>query len=154
MFKQCDASVHSVFIVVTCIICKFLFYFLRICFIPRYPYSFRYLVIVCFNFIVYDIIYISIYIHIYIYIKRYTLHKTKHTSSSIFSYRVALDPAAKSYLVGQIKRIRDIFSQIRSNYITHHKKEPIPPMKLQSNILRQLFRLETILELNLHFSLQ
>ena len=44
--KQCYESVHSVFIVVTCIICKFLFYFLRICFIPGYPYSFRYLVIV------------------------------------------------------------------------------------------------------------
>ena len=57
IFKQCYESVHSVFIVVTCIICKFLFYFLRICFIPGYPYSFRYLVIVSFNFTVYDIIY-------------------------------------------------------------------------------------------------
>ena len=50
--------VYSVFIVVaTCIICKFLFSFLRICFIPGYPYNFRYLVIVFFNFTVYDIIY-------------------------------------------------------------------------------------------------
>ena len=60
IFKQSYESVHSVFIVVTCIICKFLFYFLRICFIPRYPYSFRCLVIVSFNFIVYDKIYIYI----------------------------------------------------------------------------------------------
>ena len=52
-------SVYSVFIVVaTCIICKFLFSFLRICFIPGYPYNFRYLVIVFFNFTVYDIIFI------------------------------------------------------------------------------------------------
>ena len=49
-------------------------YFLRICFIPRYPYNFRYLVIVSFNFTVYDIyiylytIYLSISISIYIYI--------------------------------------------------------------------------------------
>ena len=57
--KQCYESVHSVFIVVTCIICKFLFYFLRICFIPKYPYNFRYLVIVSFNFTVYDIIYLK-----------------------------------------------------------------------------------------------
>ena len=41
-----------------CIICKFFFYFLRICFILGYPYSFRYLVIVSFSFTVYDIIYI------------------------------------------------------------------------------------------------
>ena len=46
------------FIVVTCIICKFLFSFLRICFILGHPYSFWYLVIVSFNFTVYDIIYI------------------------------------------------------------------------------------------------
>ena len=52
IFKQCYESIHSVFIVVTCIICKFLFYFLRVCFITRYPYSFRYLVIVSFNFTV------------------------------------------------------------------------------------------------------
>ena len=57
-FKQCYESLHSVFIAITCIICKFLFYFLRICFIPGYPYSFRYPVIVSFNFTVYDIIYI------------------------------------------------------------------------------------------------
>ena len=38
-FKQCYESVHSVFVVVTCIICKFLFYFLRIYFIPGYPYK-------------------------------------------------------------------------------------------------------------------
>ena len=61
IFKQAYESVHSAFIdVVTCINCKFLF--LRICFIPGYPYSFRYLVIVSFNFTVYDIIYIYIYI--------------------------------------------------------------------------------------------
>ena len=59
IFKQAYESVHSAFIdVVTCINCKFLF--LRICFIPGYPYSFRYLVIVSFNFTVYDIIYIYI----------------------------------------------------------------------------------------------
>ena len=33
-------------------------YFLRIYFVPEYPYCFRYLVIVFFNFTVYDIIYI------------------------------------------------------------------------------------------------
>ena len=60
IFKQCYESVHSVFILVTCIICKFLFHFLRICFIPGYPYSFRYLVIFSFSFTVYDIIYIYI----------------------------------------------------------------------------------------------
>ena len=50
-FKQDYESVYSAFIaVVTCIIYKFLFYFLRICFIPGYPYNFRYLVIVSFNF--------------------------------------------------------------------------------------------------------
>ena len=37
-------------------------------FVPGYPYYFRYLVIVLFNFIVYDIIYIYIYIN-YINIK-------------------------------------------------------------------------------------
>ena len=59
IFKQAYESVHSAFIdVVTCINCKFLF--LRICFVPGYPYSFRYLVIVSFNFTVYDIIYIYI----------------------------------------------------------------------------------------------
>ena len=36
--------------------------FLRICLIPGYLYSFRYPVIVSFNFTVYDIIYIYIYI--------------------------------------------------------------------------------------------
>ena len=41
---------------------NFYFSFLRICFIPGYPYNFRYLVIVSFNFTVYDIIYIYIYI--------------------------------------------------------------------------------------------
>ena len=47
IFKQDYQSVNSVFIaVVTCIICKFLFCFLKICFIPGYPYNFRYLVIV------------------------------------------------------------------------------------------------------------
>ena len=35
-------------------------YFLRIYFVPGYPYYFRYLVIVFFNFTVYDIIYIYI----------------------------------------------------------------------------------------------
>ena len=34
-------------------------YFLRICFIPGYPYNFGYLVIVSFNFTVYDIIHIK-----------------------------------------------------------------------------------------------
>ena len=58
-FKQGYESVYSEFIaVVSCIVCKFLFYFLRICFILGYPYNFRYLVIVSFNFKVYDIIYI------------------------------------------------------------------------------------------------
>ena len=57
-------SVYSVFIVVaTCIICKFLFSFLRVFFIPGYPYNFRYLVIIFFNFTIYDIIYIYIYIY-------------------------------------------------------------------------------------------
>ena len=56
IFKQGYESVHSIFIaVVTCTICKFLFYFLGICFIPGYPYNFRYLVIVTFNFRVYDV---------------------------------------------------------------------------------------------------
>ena len=51
-------SVYSVFIVVaTCIICKFLFSFLRICFIPGHPCNFRYLLIVFFNCTVYDIIF-------------------------------------------------------------------------------------------------
>ena len=63
IFKQCYESVYSVFIVVTCIICKFLFCFVRTCFIPGYPYSFGYPVIVSFNFTVYDIIYIYIYIY-------------------------------------------------------------------------------------------
>ena len=31
------------------------------------------------------------------------LHKAKHTSSSILSYRVGLDPTATSYLVGWIE---------------------------------------------------
>ena len=44
---------------VTCAVCKFFFSFFRICFIPRYPYNFRYLVIVSFNFTVYDIVYIK-----------------------------------------------------------------------------------------------
>ena len=57
IFKQYYESVHSAFIVFTCIICKFLFHFLRICFIPRYPHSFRYLVILSFNFTAYDVIY-------------------------------------------------------------------------------------------------
>ena len=52
-------TVYSVFVVVAnCIICKFFFSFLRIYFIPRYPYNFRYLVIVFFNFTVYDVTYI------------------------------------------------------------------------------------------------
>ena len=34
IFKQCYESAHSVSIVVTCIICKFLFHFLGICFMP------------------------------------------------------------------------------------------------------------------------
>ena len=42
-FQTRFKSAYSVFIiVVTCIICKFLFYFLRICFIPKHPYNFRY----------------------------------------------------------------------------------------------------------------
>ena len=58
--KQVYESVYSVFIaVVACTICKFLFYFIRICFIPGYPYNFRYLVIVSFNFTMYDILYIK-----------------------------------------------------------------------------------------------
>ena len=56
IFKQCYESAHFVFIVVTCIICKFLYCFFRICFIPGYLCNFRYLVIVSFNFTVYDII--------------------------------------------------------------------------------------------------
>ena len=48
IFKQCYESVHSVFILVNCIICKFLFYLLRICFIPGYSRNFRYLMIVSF----------------------------------------------------------------------------------------------------------
>ena len=60
IFKQGHEPVYSVFIaVVTCIISKFLFCFLRICFIPGYPSNFRYLVIVSFNFTVYDIIYLK-----------------------------------------------------------------------------------------------
>ena len=57
-------SVYSVFIVVAnCIISIFFFFsFLKICFIPGYPYNFRYLVIVCFT--VYDIIFVYIYIYI------------------------------------------------------------------------------------------
>ena len=31
------------------------------------------------------------------------LHKAKHTNSSIFSYRVGLDPITISYLVGWIE---------------------------------------------------
>ena len=31
------------------------------------------------------------------------LHKAKHTSSSMFSYRVGLDPIATSYLAGWIE---------------------------------------------------
>ena len=37
-----------------------------------------------------------------------TLHKTKHTSSSILSYKVGLDLLATSYLVGWIERTRNI----------------------------------------------
>ena len=51
-FKQCYESLHSVFIAITCIICKFLFYFLRICFIPEFPYNFRYLAIVSFEIVI------------------------------------------------------------------------------------------------------
>ena len=36
------------------------------------------------------------------------LHKTKHTSSSILSYRVGLDPITTSYLVGWIEWTRNI----------------------------------------------
>ena len=37
-----------------------------------------------------------------------TLYKTKHTRSSILSYRVGLDPIATSYLVGWIEKTRNI----------------------------------------------
>ena len=36
-----------------------------------------------------------------------TLDKTKHTRSSIVSFRVGLDPVATSYLVGWIGRTRN-----------------------------------------------
>ena len=36
------------------------------------------------------------------------LHKTKHSSSSILSYRVGLDPITMSYLVGWIELTRNI----------------------------------------------
>ena len=36
------------------------------------------------------------------------LYKTKHTKSSILSYRVGLDPIATSYLVGWIEKTRNI----------------------------------------------
>ena len=53
-----------------------------------------------------------------------TLHKTKHPSCSTPTYRVGLDPATTSFLVGCIERALDIPGQIISNYITHNKKEP------------------------------
>ena len=53
-----------------------------------------------------------------------TLNKTKHTRSSILSYRVGLDPIATSYLVGWIEKTRNIPGQVISNYIKHRKKEP------------------------------
>ena len=37
-----------------------------------------------------------------------TLYKTKHTRSTILSYRVGLDPIATSYLVGWIEKTRNI----------------------------------------------
>ena len=53
IFTQGYESVYSAFMaVVTCIIFKFLLYFLRIYSIPGYPYNFRYLVVVSFNFTV------------------------------------------------------------------------------------------------------
>ena len=55
--KLGNESVYSVFItVVTCTICKFLIYFLRISFILGYSYNFRYLPIASINFRVYDMI--------------------------------------------------------------------------------------------------
>ena len=62
-FQTRFKSVYSIFIVVAIsLLINFFFSFLRICFIPGYPYNFKYLVIVFFNFTVYDIIYIYIYI--------------------------------------------------------------------------------------------
>ena len=83
IFKQGYESVYFVFIaVVICIICKFLFYFLRICFIPGYPCNFRYLVIVIISFN-FTVLYIHkyIYIYIYIYIKNCILRKSYYNFS-------------------------------------------------------------------------
>ena len=52
-------------------------YFLRICFIPGYRYNFRYLVIVSFNFTVYDIIYIKKKIMMSLLVKMAQLRGTK-----------------------------------------------------------------------------
>ena len=52
------------------------------------------------------------------------LYRTKHTSSSIPSYRVGLDPIATSNVVGWIEWTRNIPGWILSNYVKHHKKEP------------------------------
>ena len=51
-------------------------------------------------------------------------YKTKHTRSTILSYRFGLDPIATSYPLGWIEKTRNIPGYIISNYITHHKKEP------------------------------
>ena len=53
------------------------------------------------------------------------LPKAKHTSSSILSYRVGLDPIATSYLVGWIKSTCNIPGEILSSYITHCKNHPV-----------------------------
>ena len=61
------------------------------------------------------------------------LRKIKHTRSSILGYRVGLDTVATSYLVGWIESTRSIPGQIISNFITHHKKEPLMKLCLNSS---------------------
>ena len=105
-FKQCYESVHSVFILVTCINCKFLFYFLRICFILGYPYNFRYLVIASFNFTVYDIVYMKKKKKVKPHnIRRITKYKRKHRDLFIFNITVFLTPFPVQFFQVSLRRL-------------------------------------------------
>ena len=52
------------------------------------------------------------------------LHKVKHTSCSMLSYRVGLDPIATSYPLDWIEWTCNVLGWILSCCITHRKKEP------------------------------
>ena len=68
-----------------------------------------------------------------------TLHKTKHTRSSVPSYRVVLDPVAISYLTVGLKRPAKFL--VRSYLSTQHITKCPPSKKLHSEVLRQSFRM-------------